>query len=655
MIQLAVGVTLQNGKYRIERMLGQGGFGITYLAVQSGLERKVAVKEFFIKELCERDESTSHVTLGSKGSRETVNRFRDKFLKEARSIASFNHPNIVRIIDVFEENGTAYYVMEFAENGSLADKVKRDGYLAEPVATRYILQVAEALDYIHQLKVNHLDVKPANIMLNEKDESVLIDFGLSKHYDAVTGSQTSTTPVGISEGYAAMEQYKQGGVGEFSPETDIYALGATFFKLLTGMTPPSASDVNEDGVPVGELRAKGVSDKAIAVICKAMEPRKKDRMKTVRAFIDGLNGSVKASAEPIKVAVVDDNATTLLAPDLKQQEEEARRREEARQREEEARRREEARKREEEARRREEARKREEEAERKAEEEKTENAESSNSGVWKVCACIAAVGIIAAIGFGVVNRGGEGTGDGVPPVEATPISYNSSSNTITFPGGSYKMVHVEGGTFRMGSNDVKPVHNVTLSSYYIGETEVTQELWKAVMGSNPSNFKGSYLPVEQVSWDDCQTFIKKLNSCTGQSFRLPTEAEWEYAAKGGNKSQGYNYSGSNNLLDVAWFGRFEDHTYDNGNSGEETHPVATKAPNELGIYDMSGNVWEWCQDGYDSYSSSAQTNRQGPNSGSYRVGRGGSWFSSAGRCRSSFRYVNGPAFRSSGLGLRLAL
>lgn len=277
-------------------MLGQGGFGITYLAIQSGLERKVAVKEFFMKELCERDESTSHVTLGSKGSRETVNRFREKFLKEARSIASFNHPNIVRIIDVFEENGTAYYVMEFAENGSLADKVKRDGYLAEPVATRYILQVAEALDYIHQQTVNHLDVKPANIMLNEKDESVLIDFGLSKHYDAVTGSQTSTTPVGISEGYAAMEQYKQGGVGEFSPETDIYALGATFFKLLTGATPPSASDVNEDGVPVGELRAKGVSNKAIAVICKAMESRKKDRMKTVRAFIDGLNGSVKASA-----------------------------------------------------------------------------------------------------------------------------------------------------------------------------------------------------------------------------------------------------------------------------------------------------------------------------------------------------------------------
>lgn len=641
MIQLAVGVTLQNGKYRIERMLGQGGFGITYLAIQSGLERKVAVKEFFMKELCERDESTSQVTLGSKGSRETVNRFREKFLKEARSIASFNHPNIVRIIDVFEENGTAYYVMEFAENGSLADKVKRDGYLAEPAATRYILQVAEALDYIHQQKVNHLDVKPANIMLNEKDESVLIDFGLSKHYDAVTGSQTSTTPVGISEGYAAMEQYKQGGVGEFSPETDIYALGATFFKLLTGATPPSASDVNEDGVPVGELRAKGVSDIAIAVICKAMEPRKKDRMKTVRAFIDGLNGSVKASAEPIKVDVVDDNEATRLAPDLQRQEEARRRKEEAR--------------REEERKREEAARKAAEEAERKAEEEWEEETKSSNSGVWKVCVGIAGVGIIAAIGFGLANRGGT-TGE---DTDAVVQKQEIQTKTFEVNGVSFEMCYVEGGAFRMGSNKLedeeKPFHEVTLSSYYIGQTEVTQALWEAVMGSNPSNFKGSNLPVETVSWDDCQTFIDKLNSCTGQSFRLPTEAEWEYAARGGKNSHNYKYSGSNNLRDVAWFGQFGGDTYDNGNSGEKTHPVATKAPNELGIYDMSGNVWEWCQDCYGPYSRSAQTDPQGPSSGSYRVRRGGCWINNEVLCRSAKRDNDTPDYRNDDLGLRLAL
>ena len=283
--ELNAGSYLQNGKYRIIGMLGQSGFGITYLAVQSGLERKVAIKEFFMKDLCNRDGSTSHVTLGTEGSRETVARFREKFLKEARNIARLNHPHIVRIHDIFEENGTAYYVMEYAENGSLADLLKRKGCLSEPDATRYILQVAEALAYIHAENMNHLDVKPANILLNDRNEAILIDFGLSKQYDALTGGQTSTTPVGISEGYAPMEQYKQGGVSEFSPETDIYALGATFFKLLTGKTPPSASDVFEDGVPVDELKARGVSQPVIDLIVQAMEPKKKNRMKNVRLFL----------------------------------------------------------------------------------------------------------------------------------------------------------------------------------------------------------------------------------------------------------------------------------------------------------------------------------------------------------------------------------
>lgn len=303
--------TLQGGKYRIERVLGQGGFGITYLAIQSGLERMVAIKEFFMKELCERDESTSHVTFGTEGSRETVNRFREKFLKEARNIARLKHPNIVSIFDIFEENGTAYYVMEYAENGSLADKVKREGYLTEPVATRYILQVAEALDYIHQQKMNHLDVKPANIMLNEKDETVLIDFGLSKQYDATTGNQTSTTPVGISEGYAPMEQYMQGGVGAFSPETDIYSLGATFYKLLTGVTPPNASFVNNEGLPTDELKAKGISQKAIAVICKAMEGRKRDRMKLVSSFVNGLGNNQSMTQNLSNTTETEDSEATL--------------------------------------------------------------------------------------------------------------------------------------------------------------------------------------------------------------------------------------------------------------------------------------------------------------------------------------------------------
>lgn len=301
---------LQGGRYKVLSTLGQGGFGITYLAIQSGLERQVAIKEFFMKELCDRDESTSHVTLGTQSSRATVERFREKFLKEARNIAKLNHPNIVRIIDVFEENETAYYVMEYVANGSLADKVKQSGYLPETVATRYIVQIADALAYIHKQKMTHLDVKPANIMIGKEGEAVLIDFGLSKQYDASTGNQTSTTPVGISEGYAPMEQYRPGGVGEFSPQTDVYALGATYYKLLTGETPPNASDIMEDGLPIETLKAKNVSQVSINAITGAMQPRKRDRIADVVSFANMVRGG-SGSNDNHNGDSFDDEATVL--------------------------------------------------------------------------------------------------------------------------------------------------------------------------------------------------------------------------------------------------------------------------------------------------------------------------------------------------------
>ena len=246
---------------------------------------------------------------------------------------------------------------------------------------------------------------------------------------------------------------------------------------------------------------------------------------------------------------------------------------------------------------------------------------------------------------------------------ATPVTPPSSQDrSFTVGGVTFKMIAVEGGTFTMGATSEqgsdaldreKPTHSVTLSSYSIGETEVTQALWQAVMGSNPSNFSGSNKPVEHVSWDDCQDFIRRLNALTGENFRLPTEAEWEYAARGGNKSRGYKYAGSNTIDNVAWY-------WDNipsqssGSAGYGTQVVATKSPNELGLYDMSGNVDEWCQDWYGDYSSSSQTNPTGPSSRSARVIRGGSWDYNARFCRVSFRYYSDPTRRLS-MGLRLAL
>ena len=233
-----------------------------------------------------------------------------------------------------------------------------------------------------------------------------------------------------------------------------------------------------------------------------------------------------------------------------------------------------------------------------------------------------------------------------------------SGNALTIPvknGINIEMVKVEAGSFDMGATpemenpweDEKPVHRVTLTNnYYVGKYEITQALWQAVMGSNPSHFKGDALPVEQVSWKDCQKFITKLNRLTGKNFRLPTEAEWEYAARGGNKSRGYRYSGSNTIDDVAW--------YEN-DALSQTHPVGTKQPNELEIYDMTGNVMEWCQDWYGSYSSSPQVNPTGAASGSYRVVRGGGWSDSARGCRTSDRNLTSPGGRFSNLGLRLVL
>ena len=230
-------------------------------------------------------------------------------------------------------------------------------------------------------------------------------------------------------------------------------------------------------------------------------------------------------------------------------------------------------------------------------------------------------------------------------------AYISTPNkkSVTIGNISFTMVYVEGGTFSMGSDtneSEKPIHKVTLSPYYICETEVTQELWNAVMGYNPSSFKGAQYPVEKVSWNECWDFINKINDTTGLSFRLPTEAEWEFAARGGNKGCGNKYSGSNMLDDVGW--------YEN-NTGESTCNVKLKQGNELGLYDMSGNVWEWCQDWYGSYSSDSQTNPKGTSMGRLRVYRGGCWRSEASNCPVSVRGAAHPDSQYYDLGLRLVL
>ena len=655
------GSTLQGGKYRIVKILGQGGFGITYLAEQKMLKSTFAIKEFFMRDLCARDENFTVYTLTQA---EMVGRYRQKFIKEAQLIAKHKHPGIVKVSDIFEENDTVYYVMEYIEGESLGDIVKREGPLSEQRALRYISKVAEALDFLHQSHVNHLDVKPNNIMVRREDDMpILIDFGVSKQYDEHK-DETSTTPPGISHGYSPLEQYKNGGVSTFSPQADIYALGATLYKLLTGNTPPEALDVINYGIPALPANVSFGVRKAIE---KAMKPMVVDRPKSIEEFVNILEkkASPPPPPPPPPEKPEDDEGPNVNEKTRPLDNDEDKEKEGPNVNE----------------------------KTRPLDNDKDKEKENDRDGggdppesPWKWWVLGGMAGFFAIILLMSIFKQSPGqkpesnsdsfmvfTDSSAAEVEKEEEAVEEEVKDVTFPNGLTphyaesvteeqkrvldnlieNMVRVEGGTFTMGEEHDSdayvgeaPEHDVTLSDFHIAKYEVTQEEWKTVMGDNPSEYKGGKRPVEKVSWEDCQKFIDKLNQMTGLKFRLPTEAQWEFAAKGGNKSNGYKYAGSDDIDDVAWYGQ---------NSGYTTHPVGQKAPNELGLYDMAGNVWEWCQDWKGDYSSSDQKDPTGPTTGSSRVNRGGSWHDGARYCRVSFRFDFSPDYRSDDLGLRLAL
>lgn len=287
-MQLTPNSTLQNGKYRIERVLGQGGFGITYLATRTGTDRRVCIKEFFLKDFCNRDMGSSCVTCTNDTTQELADTYRKKFCKEAQMLKGLRHPNLVEIYDTFEENNTAYYVMEYIEGASLAEIIKEKGCLPENEAVGYVVKVATALEYVHSKKINHLDIKPANILIRKSDKQVfLIDFGTSKHYDAKTGTATTLTSATYSPGFAPIEQYRQGGVNEFTPESDVYSLGATLYKLLTGITPPEPSERLNS--PALEMPST-ISYSTRTTVKKAMNVVKAKRYRSISEMKDRLQG-----------------------------------------------------------------------------------------------------------------------------------------------------------------------------------------------------------------------------------------------------------------------------------------------------------------------------------------------------------------------------
>lgn len=665
-MELAYDTLLKRDKYRIISILGQGGFGITYLAEHVMSRRNVCIKEFFPKGYYRRGDDGKTLILSSDSFAESMDKFKAKFIKEAQTIVTLNHHNIIHIYDVFEENNTVYYVMEYIEGLSLSEVVKSQGALKEEVAVRYIRQITAALEYIHEQHVMHLDVKPGNVMLcKDNDHVILIDFGLSKHYDEQSGEATTSTPIGVSHGFAPIEQYQEGGVSRFSPETDIYSLGATLYYLVIGCVPPQAATLLNVKL---ELPAN-LSPQVRAAIACAMSPIANNRPHTANEFLELLDGVMAGDVVDIAddkthmLSGYGDKAKFGTKPTF--------------------------------------------ESQRIIETSSLEQKNRSKWWLWVLLLFIVAGAIVfffITAGHGNDGRVSTNTDnseaepmvelpqdsivgtqlitDGIAHVEGEQIvsdsleqtnvkatetepSPNTFNDTTNHPipttyiekigNISVKMIWVEGGTFHMGSNggkrDEKPIHKVTLDGFWISETEVTQLLWEHIMGKSDSSLDsgaGDNYPMYGVSYDDASSFCVNISNVTGKQYTLPTEAQWEFAARGGNYSKKTKYSGSDDIEAVA-------NSYANIIIGDnEAMPVKSKLPNELGIYDMSGNVSEWCKDWYGPYPNNAQNNPENKDhKSSLRINRGGNFNSREEQCSVFNRsYGNGTA-KYYGCGVRI--
>ena len=566
--------TLQNGKYTIVKVLGQGSFGITYLAttrikVDGQLGRievniNVTIKEFFMEDLNSRSVDGTNV---ERTDSSLVKNYMHKFQREAENLAKLDHPNIVKVLEVFNENNTVYYVMEFIDGSTIDDYIKEKGRLTEKEAFAILTDVGSALNYMHENKMLHLDLKPKNIMRNISGHVYLIDFGLSKQYND-NGEPESSTTLGLgTPGYAPLEQstYKQDG--SFPATLDVYALGGCLFKMLTGQTPPEAPLLLNDGLPCDLLKEYNISEGTINLLETSMSPLKKNRFQSVVDMLTNIEKDLSFEIEE-KTSYINSNAEEVQP-------------------------------------------------------------------------------IIVSV---------------IKPSKSTSIINTIISN----------MIKVDGGSFMMGANDAPvswfskalsaydydselPVHEVFLSDYYIGKYLVTIEEWESFMGDVPkavqtffTNSKLSRRPVHHVTWEECSSFISKLNSQSNNEFRLPTEAEWEYAARGGKLSKGYIYSCSDEVKEVAWI----ENSFLSG--PVPVHEVGLKKPNELGIYDMSGNIMEWCYDWYDPkyYKKTENKNPKGPTSGLKRICRGGSLVNNPIDLRVCSRARCAPDVRSY-IGIRL--
>jgi len=652
---LPVGTQLKG--YVIGEKLGQGGFGITYRGFDLTLKMKVAIKEYYPSEFVGRSTNRKAVVLNGQDHEDLFQYGLKTFLKEAQTIAQLRHPHLVRVFNYFELNETAYLVMDYLEGEDLSRHLKpprgqRGIQMPWPRAVKLLLPVLEGLYRVHQAGFMHRDLKPGNLYLTKDDELIVLDFGSARQ---VTSNHTRSLLI-FSEGYAPYEQYLEGQLTRQGPWTDVYAIAATLYFMLTGCRLPSAMKRKEaqllqqpDPLKPARHFAPELPAALDAVLMRALVVEPELRLPTVVDLKQQLE-RVLAQAEPI--APLELATVPLAAPPPKPKvvPEPPKPTPQP-------------------------------EAPKTPPPPKPEVASepprrttpapggatppySRGTGhnlTWIV--------IVALIGIGLAWGGWWiGKTSSAPPkspetpvapvVVAPPIVQAAPVTKPTPPTPAIlafepKMVRITGGSFQMGSptsetgrdSDEKQ-HRVTVKDFEIGQYEVTQAQWQAVMGNNPSHFQGcTDCPVENVSWNDVQDYLEKLNRQTGKNYRLPTEAEWEYACRGGVAGQ--RYCGGNNPDRVAWY---------DGNSDSKTHPVGQKTANDFGLYDMSGNVWEWTCSAYDSDYSGSEKECKINDTGDPLAVRGGGLDDTPAWVRSALRYRGGyfPASRLNYTGFRLA-
>jgi serine/threonine protein kinase len=592
------------GNFTVIKPIGEGGMSEVYL-VQDNLDRQFAMK-----------------VLSANLSRDPS--FKERFKQEAKIMANLHHPHIVQLHSFFDQDDLYCLVMEYVEGGSLKDLIKQNGPIPEERALKIFHQIAEALAYAHDKGVIHRDIKPSNILIGKYDIVKVMDFGIARMTESPgltrTGTQMGTLV------YMSPEQIKDSK--HVDSKTDVYSLGVTLYEMLTGKAPYDETTDSEFNIqekivyhdlPDPRDIYPHISDTTISLL-KSLTQRESAKRPDVNKMSEKQTRVVETvppqQPKPKLLLPVDEQVV-------------------------------------------------------QNEEALIDETESYNSSAKWAVILIGIIAVIALISSGVLSpkhlkqaavdtsRTGYKSSQTVTSKQPSQASVNKIGNDKMKQPALVELVYVAGGTFTMGDtfgdgdDDEKPAHQVTVSSFYIGKYEVTQFQWQNIMGSNPSHLKGDNRPVEQVSWYDCVEFCNKLSQKEGltpcykingaittcdwsaNGYRLPTEAEWEYTAKGGSNNTDYKYSGSNDISNVAWYYQ---------NSSGQSHTVGQKRSNDLGIYDMSGNIFEWCWDWYNGsyYSNNPSGNPRGPQSGDYRrVLRGGAWgYYTDKFCRVSHRYCS---------------